>query len=326
MADFFPSNSSSLSEDLSSRTRKRTRRRRKGREQKNVLSRIHDIMTAKHTNGDLSTVDKTAELLSKVGKRDGQLTYAQLAVLGQPFLSSGGFAINKGGVVSTRPGHRPSITARGVSLHAGRWYFEVSVITPGRAVVGWGDALYRGSSEAARGVGDCEHSWGLDGHDMQLRYTDKEVKEKSFARSGDGSVTSWASGDVVGCYVSIGRDAKADISFYLNGHLLGMSFHGVSFTRGLIPVVSFDRQFTFVLNFGMSPFRSFVPNRARSVHHWARQKVRLRCDKMSRHFARIVWYHPSSVPPTRRWRWFIVRSPVHLSDSSRLQVEMSTLL
>ena len=283
-------------------------------------------MSAKHTDGDLSTVSTNEELLSKMGKREGQLTYAQLAVLGQPFLSSGGFAINKGGVVSTRPGDRPSITARGVSLHAGRWYFEVSVITPGRAVVGWGDALYQGSSEAARGVGDCDHSWGLDGHDMQLRYTDKANKEKNVACSGDGSVASWASGDVVGCYVSIGRDAMADMSFYLNGHLLDMSFHGVSFARGLRPVVSFDRQFTFVLNFGMSPFRCFVPNRARSVHHWARQKVRLRCDRISCDLACAMLCHLSSMPQICRWRWSTARSPVCPSDDSRRRAETLTLL
>ena len=269
MADFLPSTSSSLGSGTSAKTRKRTRRRRKKRQQKDVLARIHAIVSAKQTGDETSTAIKDAELLSKLSKREGQLTYAQLAVLGRPFLSSGGFAINKGGVVCTRPGHRPSITARGVLLHVGLWYFEVSVITPGRAVVGWGDALYRGSSDAARGVGDCAHSWGLDGHDMQLRHTPANKEEKDAV----GNCGSWASGDVIGCYVNISNDETATMSFYRNGHSLGLGFHSVHFTRGLTPVVSFDRQFTFVLNFGTSPFRSFVPNRARSVHHWARQKV-----------------------------------------------------
>ena len=189
----------------------------------------------------------------------------------------------KSGVVTTKAKNRPSISARGVYLRAGKWYFEINIITPGRAFVGWDEALNKGNSVAAPGIGVCAHSWGLDGFKThsQLTLYDKREEDSTLPLRDDGRGAPWARGDVIGCCVSIGTDSKADMSFYRNGDLISPGFQRVQFDRALCPVVSFDREFTFVVNFGTSAFRQVVPKGARSPHYWARQQVR--CCTVLRH-------------------------------------------
>jgi hypothetical protein len=53
---------------------------------------------------------------------------------------------------------------RGVLLREGAWFYEVTVTSPGAACIGWATPAFRGDPAAARGVGDCDASWGFDGH------------------------------------------------------------------------------------------------------------------------------------------------------------------
>ena len=186
-------------------------------------------------------------------------------------------------VKTTTAGSRPSIAPRGVLLErgSGRWYYEVTVVTPGNAYVGFGDALYTGNSQLAKGIGDDEgHSWGYSGY----------LCKKKHAKTSTPFGFAWSSGDVVGCLVDMN---SGDIVFSLNGNSdkpLGRAYsnvlapHGGQCVGGMTPIISFDAAFTFRVNLGTLPFRYSPPgvvafgprktsNNTRSVHRWLVTKM-----------------------------------------------------
>ena len=140
---------------------------------------------------------------SSNAKKEGKNYLAQhLSVrrpqdVGQLFLAAGGSATIDPGdnMVSTRSGQRPTIAPRGVLLSKGVYYYEVTVRSAGRAVLGWVDSQYSGASARAMGIGDDEHSWGFDGGSAspQLRWGGRSV-EWGFR---------WSAGDVVGCLADV---------------------------------------------------------------------------------------------------------------------------
>jgi hypothetical protein len=84
------------------------------------------------------------------------------------------------------------------------WYYEVVVITPGRATIGWADNKFQANFFTGVGVGDNEHSWGFDGNNAKKEHAG--VKESwGFA---------WSSGDVIGCVANVDT---GEISYSYNG-------------------------------------------------------------------------------------------------------------
>ena len=76
-------------------------------------------------------------------------------------LKSGSFQMDSSGVLSSRDGF-PTLVYPKTRVTEGRSYFEIEVVeVGGMPQLGWADADFtvgRGS-----GVGDDEHSWGIDG-------------------------------------------------------------------------------------------------------------------------------------------------------------------
>merc|ERR1719174_1295764 len=70
----------------------------------------------------------------------------------------------------------------------GKWYFEVTVYTSGRMIVGWTDRLYNSDS---KGVGLCKHSWGFDGRSRRLWHNGQYLPWG----------VQWCVGDVIGVSV-----------------------------------------------------------------------------------------------------------------------------
>ena len=182
--------------------------------------------------------------------------------------------IENDNVVRTTPGSRPSIAPRGVLLerNSGRWYYEITVITPGNAYVGWGDALYTGDSTRALGIGDDDgHSYGYSGWLCSKKYDNKK-QPFGFA---------WSSGDVIGCLIDMN---VGEITYSLNGSSekpLGVAYtnifdHKERCVGGMTPIISFDAAFTFRVNLGTLTFRHAPPigtTNARSVHRWIVKKM-----------------------------------------------------
>jgi hypothetical protein len=200
-------------------------------------------------------------------------------------------------VKTTTPGSRPSIAPRGVLLErgSGRWYYEVTVVTPGNAYVGFGDALYTGNSSLALGIGDDDgNSWGYSGY----------LCKKKHAKKSEPYGFAWSSGDVIGCLVDMN---KGEIIYSLNGSTsapLGIAysniFDGSKCIGGMTPIISFDAAFTFRVNLGTLPFRHTPPgsgttltsknaNNTRSIHRWLVTKMeQMYADSAGGQYGKLV--------------------------------------
>lgn len=188
-----------------------------------------------------------------------------LKSLGRLALVGGGAAnFSTDGVVSTSCGQLPSVGFQGVSLNRGRYYYEVTVVRPGRGCIGWADMLYRGASSTARGVGDDLHSWGLNSRG-QLRHNRQTALT---------SKLPWSAGDVVCCALDLKSNT---IRFALNGdwspqHVV--TAEHISFSTAIAPMVSLECELVFQMNSGVVPFRYDMPHGFRSVHYWVRRRMR----------------------------------------------------
>lgn len=183
-------------------------------------------------------------------------TWQSIAALGTLSLTSGGFVQFHGdGRVSTLPGYRPTIKPRFVNLTSGCWYWEVTVVVAGRASVGWATCSFQGDSHLCIGVGDDENSWGFDGYSRKLLGWGGS---KKFG-------LHWSPGDVVGVAVDL---SKHEVQWSINGDRMGQPARLPSHVKGLVPAVSFDSAFQFLVNLGRSPFRYRPPEGCRSVWSW----------------------------------------------------------
>ena len=116
------------------------------------------------------------------------------------------------------------------SDRCGRWYFEVVVAGPACMQLGWADSAFAPSSSNGIGVGDDQHSWGVDGW-------------RGLAWHGGQKQpwgVRWKVGDVVGCAVDM--EAR-QMWFSLNGKWgapMGRVplFDGFDFEGWLCPAVS----------------------------------------------------------------------------------------
>ena len=144
-----------------------------------------------------------------------------------------------------------------MALTSGAYYYEVEVVSGGRASIGWADSEFNGSSDHGRGVGDDNHSWGWNGSDL------KATTAASSTKFG----FEWSAGDVVGCLVQFD---EGTFSYSLNGSFdepMGKAFDfKLTNKDGIFPCVSFDASFRFRINYGAISFRNPLPAKSRSVH------------------------------------------------------------
>lgn len=214
---------------------------------------------------DLQTsAEQDAAIYSTAGKAQFQATIAELSAIGNVGLITGGrITFHGDSLVKTFPGYRPTIAPRSVSIKDGQWYFEVVVVTAGRATVGFVDSHFSGSFYTGTGVGDDAHSWGFDGYSGKVIH---QGHERAFG-------TAWSAGDILGVYFDAD---KGILRYSLNGEWdqpFGTAFERIAFVDGVCPAVSFDAAFAFQLNLGDKPFRYAPPGRARSIRHWIRSRI-----------------------------------------------------
>jgi Kip1 ubiquitination-promoting complex protein 1 len=96
-------------------------------------------------------------------------------------------------------------------VFAGKYYFEVRLLTAGLMQIGWCTFATQFSNE--NGVGDNETSYAYDGY---------RVKKWNLENSSYGE--AWAPGDVIGSMIDF--DAR-EITFYRNDKNLGVAFRRI---------------------------------------------------------------------------------------------------
>ena len=148
----------------------------------------------------------------------------------------------------------PSVAASGLALTRGKWYYEVSLLTPGLMQIGWCTSKFTGSSNDGEGVGDDTHSYAYDGF-RRLKWSNGDAQ-----RFGP----KWKAGDVVCCAVDVNHGV---IQYALNGEWNdGWSHDTVAFSNldlqkdGLMPAVSFQKGEKCCINFGATTFSYGPPS------------------------------------------------------------------
>jgi len=176
--------------------------------------------------------------------------------------TAGGKEGKEGGLVRCLGGF-PSFAPKGVVLRKGRWYYEVTMVKPGLAQLGWGDVLFSGSSVRGEGVGDDIHSWGVDGH-------------RVYRWHGGGGKWGcpWKEGDVLGFACDL--EART-LSFSVNGSWeapVGVAFEEIEYVEGLRPCLTLNKSCSFLVSFGgegEEPLK-YLPKGHRAVAEAAREE------------------------------------------------------
>eukprot|EP01118_Nematostelium_gracile_P009876 TRINITY_DN3344_c0_g2_i1.p1 TRINITY_DN3344_c0_g2~~TRINITY_DN3344_c0_g2_i1.p1 ORF type:complete len:505 (+),score=156.68 TRINITY_DN3344_c0_g2_i1:331-1845(+) len=123
-----------------------------------------------------------------------------------------------------------------VKVSAGKWYFEVRIVTTGQIQVGWCTHSYNPKTN----TGDA---WTVDGY-----------KQHKIRNNGAGNPYGeiWNNGDIIGCSLDI--EGKT-IQFSKNGKDMGVAFADVN-TGGakLTPIVGVTKRVRCLFNFGKDPF------------------------------------------------------------------------
>ncbi len=120
----------------------------------------------------------------------------------------------------------------------GKWYYEVNLvsISSGIAQIGFADEKFSPSS-GSDGVGDDDHSWGVDGNRVC------KWGNSTAAKYGE----SWKDGDVLGCAIDL--DDKY-VEFYLNGKSMGKAFEKISFDTSIrVALTGQGQNYKYSVNF-----------------------------------------------------------------------------
>ncbi|KAL6749415.1 concanavalin A-like lectin/glucanase domain-containing protein, partial [Haematococcus lacustris] len=131
-------------------------------------------------------------------------------------------------------------------VFAGKWQYEVTLLTAGIQQLGW--ATLRCPFTSEEGVGDAPDSYAFDG---------KRMRKWSVKYSQYGQ--AWAAGDVIGCCIDL---EAGEISFSRNGTCLGTAFREVRTLQphlAYFPAASLSYCERCLLNFGATPFQYPVP-------------------------------------------------------------------
>lgn len=132
----------------------------------------------------------------------------------------------------------PCLVRGSVTVHTGKWYYEVAAHEEAGLSIGWMVADRGGEWGRNRSLGDDEYSWALEGRRMIAKHSKQQINLNRHV---------WKSGNVVGCLLDC--DAGT-ISFTINGNLQrevhttggdGVLFRQVDcFNIGLSPAVSME--------------------------------------------------------------------------------------
>lgn len=130
-------------------------------------------------------------------------------------------------------------------LSAGKWYYEVRLVTDGVAQLGWADTpAFIANSETGDGVGDHARSWAYDGR-RRLKWSGGKEEEY-------GDV--WRKNDVIGCLLDADNGV---ISFSRNGESLGDAFSAGVVLAGaasaFVPAISLEQAEILLINIGAQP-------------------------------------------------------------------------
>jgi len=130
-------------------------------------------------------------------------------------------------------------------VKTGAWYYEVTIRADSLAQLGWANASFVPRDKS--GVGECQHSWGYDGH---------RVLKWVGVKKGYGK--RWKVGDIVGVLLNINEKT---ISFSMNGFLgrpMGVVKRQLQASGYFRAIISGHPGFAVSLNFGQSPL-AYLP-------------------------------------------------------------------
>lgn len=120
----------------------------------------------------------------------------------------------------------------------GKWFYEVNLVSVsnGIAQIGFADDKFNPTS-GREGVGDDDHSWGMDGNRVC------KWGNSTAAKYGE----SWKDGDVLGCAIDL--DDKY-VEFYLNGKSMGKAFEKISFDTSIrVALTGHGQDYKYSVNF-----------------------------------------------------------------------------
>jgi len=156
-----------------------------------------------------------------------------------------------------------------VCLTHGRWYYEVWVQRSNNVFqIGWADAEFRPDAAVGHGVGDCSHSWAVDGNRLRKWHGVNEPFGTQWPSQGPC---------VIGC--AIDMDARV-MAFSVNGRFdepNGVAFVNFNPSTGLYPAATLSAGLVMQINWG-GPGRRFrhPPHASFRPIHEAFQTARLR--------------------------------------------------
>jgi len=141
-----------------------------------------------------------------------------------------------------------------VSVKAGRWYYEVRLLSGGNMRIGWATERFKGRGEP---LGADNEGWGWDGCQGRKYHGSGRTPESY----GSGT---WSQGDIIGCALDL---TAGTISYFHNGEALGVAFHGITppaaaaaaAGAGFFPTVTLHRRQRVLFNFGADDFCSPQP-------------------------------------------------------------------
>jgi len=158
--------------------------------------------------------------------------------------SKGAVKIGKDGLEVDNQGNNFENVRADVKVRAGKWYYEVKLLTYGKMHIGWcTDKCEVQTNSYETGIGNDNESYAYDGSCQKAWHGSASNNE----RYGE----YWNNGDVVGSLIDL--ESKT-ISYYRNGKDLGVAFNNVTIGDGLYPALSLQKRQKCLFNFGKEPF------------------------------------------------------------------------
>ncbi|KAI9206925.1 uncharacterized protein BJ171DRAFT_495170 [Polychytrium aggregatum] len=136
---------------------------------------------------------------------------------------------------------------RGVPPQCGIFYYEVEIISHGRAGIISIGVSYKDNSQLTKPVGYESNAWGYHGDDGKL-FSGQHPQGKPFG-------PTFTTGDVVGCIVNF---YTKSLAFTKNGVFLGIAYRDIAkfMTHKLYPTVAMASEGEVIeANFGKRPFK-----------------------------------------------------------------------
>ncbi|KAF9896818.1 RING finger and SPRY domain-containing protein 1, partial [Lobosporangium transversale] len=137
-----------------------------------------------------------------------------------------------------------------VSVHQGKWFYEVTLVTAGIMQLGWATIHCHFSPEEGTGIGDDIFGFAYDGC-RNLIWADASSETY-------GNSEPWKAGDIVGVYLDVDN---AIMEVFLNGKALGpvtpldIDHFNIQANSGFYPAFSCTSFQQATVNFGATPFK-----------------------------------------------------------------------